>query len=184
MKVKTILTSLILLSLSAGTVAGEVGDKKKLTDDILRNWPYHAFLAIPRISEFNTLVSIEIVQEEEEEEVSTNCLNIDYFELRKKYKPDTVLDRESLHRLLCKAVKRAINRTPFSEIKDFFLNNEVVGLKFDFENGQIEFAEIPYPPKDPYSLLEDFFVYEDDEVLFGDIEFPREVESEIKETKL
>ncbi len=184
MKINIVILKFFLsLVLPLCAVANQSGDDAKLTETIRANWPYEAFLAIPRVAELKPIISIELL-DFRKQKIATKCLDIDYFEITKKYDREAVLDREPLHRLLCKAVKRALEKSRMSEFNDVFNEKETVGLRFDFSKGRVEFAEIPFPPMDPHDLLEDFFIDENHEDKFGDIDFPTEFVSEIKETSL
>ena len=162
-------------------------DNKKFNEEITLaispNWPYQAFLAIPRISQIKPMVSIEISKEDKTIS-STTCIEVGYFELQKKIKLKSILERESLHRLLCQAMKRAVKKTNVNIFLNQGFTKNHIGLRFDFYNGIIELAEIPYPPLDPFLLLEDVLVNEDDKILFGDIDLPKEIELDITETPL
>ena len=155
---------------------------EKITEAIRPNWPFHAFLAIPRISEMVPMVSVEI-SEEEKKIISTKCVEIEYYQKLKEIEPDTVLERKALHELLCKAMKRALQKTENPEFIENVYKGHPIGLKFNFYNGSVELTEIPYPPLDPLLTLDDVFV-DDDKMSFGGIDFPREEESEINETSL
>ena len=156
---------------------------QKLTELFRPNWPYEAFLAIPRIAEMLPILEIEI-SEEDGDVYSSNCVNIIYFELQKKIDPETVLERKSLHKLLCRAMKRAVEKTPTHVITQNFPDNHNIVLSFDFFNGVIKTIEIPYPPLDPLMELENVFIDEGVILGFGNIDFPGELELEINQTPL
>ena len=73
-----------------------------------------------------------------EEKIEIKCIELDYFEARKKFDSEAVLDRQPLHRLLCKTVKRAIQKSRHSEFSDLFDESEIVGLKFDFSKNTFD----------------------------------------------
>ena len=156
---------------------------QQLTKLFLPNWPYEAFLAIPRISEMRPTLGIEI-SKEDNTLYSLSCIEIYYHDMQKKFEPKTLLERESLHKLLCKSMKRAMRKTPLVHITQNFPNSYNIALRFDFFNGKIQFVETPYPPLDPLLKLEDIFLDEDDILNFGDIDFPDELEVEINQTPL
>ena len=155
----------------------------ELTNTIRLNWPYKAFLAIPRISEINPMVTVEIVEDGKIDD-SIICIEVNYFEIQKKFEPKLVLERDSLHRLLCKAMVKAIIKTKDLSFDGYFLPGDQVGLRFNFSLGEVKVGEIPFPPIDPVILLEDLFVDETENVNFGKLDIPVEEDSEIKETQL
>ena len=174
---------LIFVSLPAFAMQSEIDFNEKITELILPNWPYEAFLAIPRISEMKPILAIEISQEDEREN-SYNCIELYYFEMQKKFEPKAILDRESLHKLLCKAMKRAIQNTNKLLLVEYLEAYDTIALKFDFFSGYISSVEIPYPPLDPNEKLQNVFLDENAALNFGDIDLPKEVEPEIGQTSL
>ncbi len=156
----------------------------KITDLLRPNWPFYAFLAIPRISEMTPMVALETsVVEMEKKITSIECIELVYFQKRKAFEPKATLERESLHELLCRAMKRAIEKTESPNFLDSVFRDHKVGLKFNFSLGTVKLEEIPYPPLDPLSTLEDVFVGEE-AMVFGGIELPKEEILEINETPL
>ena len=156
---------------------------KNLTNLIRPNWPYEAFLAIPRISEMRPTLGIEI-SEDNQRILSSNCIELMYFDLQKEFEPELLLDRKSLHHLLCKAMRRAIKKTPEISILKFFQQSNSFALSFDFFEGKIEVVEIPYPPLSPLLKLENVFLDETEVLNFGGIDFPEELEVEINQAPL
>lgn len=176
---------MVFVFLSLPSFANEVDEhiNKKTTDLLTPNWPFEAFLAIPRIAEMKPILAIEI-SKEEQILVSANCIEIYYLELKKKFEPNAILERESLHNLLCKAMKRAVQKTDKLLVIKNFINYDSVGLSFDFFNGLISLVEIPYPPTDPISSLENVFLDEGVILNFGDIDLPEDLNLEISQTPL
>ena len=155
----------------------------RITDLLRPNWPYEAFLAIPRISEMTPILAIEFSKENRTIQ-STKCVELFYLELQKKFESTALLERESLHKLLCKAMKRAIHKTEQAMLIEKFPSSNDVTFRFDFFNGLVSIIEIPYPPLDPMAQLENVFLDENSVVNFGGIELPEEFELEISQTPL
>ena len=155
----------------------------KITEMLRSNWPYEAFLAIPRISEISSTLAIEISKDEGSFQ-SLNCIELYYLELKKKYDPDALLERESLHELLCKAMKRALDKTQRYSLIELFPNSRNIALKFNFFTGLVNVVEMPYPPLDPLTKLENVFIDDGIGLNFGGIDFPKPLELEITETPL
>ena len=156
---------------------------EKLTESIRPHWPYEAFLAIPRIAEIHPSLAVE-VSKQGQSVLTSSCIEIDHFELQKKFEPKAILERESLHKLLCKAMKRAIEKAPHHQIIEIFPKSTNIAFSFDFYNGLIKVIETPYPPLSPREKLENVFLDETDVLSFGDIDLPEEVELEINQTAL
>ena len=81
-------------------------------------------------------------------------------------------------------MKRALKKTEPSSIEKSFPGLYDVALRFDFFNGLINKVEIPYPPLNPILQLEDVFLDSNDDLVFGGIIFPEELEPEISQTPL
>ena len=156
---------------------------RKITELLKPNWPHYAFLAIPRIVEMQPILAIEILEKDKVIK-DLYCVQIRYFDQQKKFDPDAQLERESLHELLCKAMKRAVEKTSEGLIVQNFPYSSNIALTFDFFNGSVSVIEMPYPPLDPMTKLENIFLDESADLNFGDIEFPEELELEIKQTPL
>lgn len=168
------------LSLASGS---ETTLNHRLTDLIRPNWPYEAFLAIPRIAEISPTLSIEFSKDDRSIK-AYNCVELFYLELQKKFDPEAILERKSLHELLCKAMKRAIEKTSPSLIMESFPEVYDVALSFDFFNGVVKLVEIPYPPLSPLEKLGNLFLDEVGVLSFGDIDLPKELAVEISQTPL
>ncbi len=177
------IVSLVSVPSALLSKADIVDFNKRMTESIRINWPFYAFLAIPRITEMSPNVSFHILPDEKKIS-SIQCLELSYHEARKEFEPKAVLERKSLHKLLCKSMKRAIERTGYSIELYKGIKKREIGLKFNFYNGTVELVEIPYPPLDPSLKLEDVFVDEDKNMSFGGIDFPKDENLEISETPL
>ena len=75
-----------------------------------------------------------------------DSINLEYHELEKEFRPKAVLEREFLHEIMCKSIKKAVTKT--TGLQDILLSLAVreIGLKFDFLNGWIKIVKIPEPP--------------------------------------
>jgi hypothetical protein len=173
----------MFLSFPSFAMETDTNFNEKITKLLLPNWPYQAFLAIPRISEVAPTLSIEIVQEEEGVNIY-NCIELYHLKLQRKFDPKAILDRKSLHELLCKAMKRAVQKTDEFLVEEYWEVFDTITLQFDFFSGFISKVEIPYPPKSPLEKLQDVFLDENIKLNFGDIDLPRELEPEIGQTPL
>ena len=162
--------------------AGE-NNTKDLSEAFRPNWPFTAFLAIPRISEIKPMVVVKIGENMEFGE-PVKCIEVEYYEIEKKFNPSLLLERDSLHRLLCQAMIRAVLKTKVAPLPKDVLTGDEIGLRFDFYEGEVSVVEVPYPPIDPLILLEDLFVDDNGDVKFGDLDIPIEYDPEIKETPL
>ena len=109
------------------------------------NWEYESFWAIPRIGETKPIVAISLLAGKNT--VNVRCLDLEYLEIEKTFKPKTKLEREFLHKIMCKSINRAIQNT--SGLGRVVLKTGMteVGLRFDFLSGWIEIVQIPEPPK-------------------------------------
>ena len=177
------ITCFIFLSFPSFAMETEIDVNEKITKLFLPNWPYQAFLAIPRISEMKPILSIE----KSREDVSVykyNCIELYHLKLQKKFEPKATLDRKSLHELLCKAMKRAVQKTDIILLAQYLELYDTIALQFDFFSGYISLVEIPYPPIDPVEKLKNVFLDENVALNFGDIDFPKELKSEIGQTPL
>ena len=177
------ITFFVLLSLPSMASEPQELLNQKLTELLRPNWPYEAFLAIPRISEMRPTLAIEI-SKEDSSSYTSSCIEIFYSELQKKFESKTLLERDSLHKLLCKAMKRTVEKTPIFLITQKFPEYSNIALSFDFFNGLIRVVEMPYPPLDPLLKLENVFLDENVILSFGNINFPDDLELEINQTPL
>ena len=117
------------------------------------NWEFQAFWAIPRVGQTKPLVAVSVGSNGISEN-NIRCINLEYHELEKEFRPKVVLEREFLHRIMCKSIKKAVTKTP--GLKDILssLGVEELGLKFDFLNGWIQIKKIPQPPDPTDEIIE------------------------------
>ena len=79
--------------------------------------------------------------------VKVRCLDLEYLEIKKTFKPKAKLQREFLHKIMCKSISKALKNTKgLSQLVQRTGLLEV-GLRFDFQNGWIQFEKIPEPPQ-------------------------------------
>ena len=109
------------------------------------NWEFESFWAIPRIGETKPLVAISLLAGKNT--VNIRCLDLEYLEIKKTFKPKAKLEREFLHKIMCKSINRALQNTNGLEQVVLRTGLEEVGLRFDFLNGWIEIVQIPEPPQ-------------------------------------
>ncbi len=109
------------------------------------NWEIESFWAIPRIGETKPLVAISLLSGKNT--VNVRCIDLEYLKIKKTFKPKTKLEREFLHKIMCKSIKRALQNTSGLEQVVLRTGMEEIGLRFDFLNGWIEIVKIPEPPQ-------------------------------------
>ena len=109
------------------------------------NWQFESFWAIPRIGETKPLVGISLLAGKNT--VNVRCIDLEYLEIKKTFKPKAKLEREFLHKIMCKSINRALQNTNGLEQVVLRTGMEEVGLRFDFLNGWIEIVQIPEPPQ-------------------------------------
>ena len=109
------------------------------------NWEFQAFWAVPRVGQTKPLVAVSVGSNGISEN-NIRCINLEYHELEKEFRPKAVLEREFLHKIMCKSIKKAVAKT--TGLQDILLSLGVreIGLKFDFLNGWIQIKKIPEPP--------------------------------------
>ena len=116
------------------------------------NWQFESFWAIPRIGETKPVVAISLLAGKNT--VNVRCIDLEYLEIKKTFKPKTKLEREFLHKIMCKSIKRALQNTSGLEQVVLRTGMEEVGLRFDFLNGWIEIVQIPEPPQPDQDMHE------------------------------
>ena len=144
MKVYLIVLTMIVLTVK--TVFSQTTALNAEISTLIRpNWEFESFWAIPRVGDTKPVVAVRLVNGKNT--VGVRCLDLEYFEIKKTFKPKSVLKREFLHKIMCKSINRAIANT--NGLSQIFLRTglEEVGLKFDFLNGWIEIVKIPNPPQ-------------------------------------
>ena len=109
------------------------------------NWEFESFWAIPRIGDTKPVVAIS--SQVGKDILNVRCLDLEYLEIKKTFKPKAKLEREFLHKITCKSINRAIQNT--TGLRQVVLKSgmEEVGLRFDFLNGWVEIVKIPKPPQ-------------------------------------
>ena len=109
------------------------------------NWEFASFWAIPRVGDTKPIVVVSLLSEKNT--VNVRCLDLEYFEIKKTFKPKAKLKREFLHKIMCKSINRAIENT--NDLGRIVLKTGMreVGLRFDFLSGWIEIVKIPEPPQ-------------------------------------
>ena len=109
------------------------------------NWEFESFWAIPRIGDTKPVVAINLLVGKNN--VNVRCLDLEYLEIKKTFKPKAKLEREFLHKIMCKSIRRAIQNTKGLDQLVIRMGKEEVGLRFDFLNGWIQIVQIPEPPQ-------------------------------------
>ena len=109
------------------------------------NWEYESFWAIPRIGETKPIVAISLLAGKDK--INVRCLDLEYLEIKKTFKPKAKLEREFLHKIMCKSINRALRNTKGLDQLVLKTGMGEVGLKFDFQNGWIQIVKIPEPPQ-------------------------------------
>ena len=116
------------------------------------NWEFESFWAIPRVGDTKPIVAISLLSEKNS--VNVRCLDLEYLEIKKTFKPKAKLKREFLHKIMCKSIKRALQNT--NDLGQVVLKTGMteVGLRFDFLSGWIEIVQIPEPPQPEEEMYE------------------------------
>ena len=116
------------------------------------NWEFESFWAIPRVGDTKPIVAISLLSEKNN--VNVRCLDLEYFEIKKTFKPKAQLKREFLHKIMCKSINRALKNTNGLERIVLKTGMREVGLRFDFLSGWIEIVQIPEPPQPEEEMYE------------------------------
>ena len=116
------------------------------------NWEFESFWAIPRVGDTKPIVAISLLSEKNN--LNVRCIDLEYFEIKKTFKPKAKLKREFLHKIMCKSINRAIKNTNGLERIILKTGMREVGLRFDFLSGWIEIVRIPNPPQPDEGLHE------------------------------
>ena len=117
------------------------------------NWEFESFWAIPRIGDTKPIVAISLLSEKKT--LNVRCLDLEYLEIKKTFKPKAKLKREFLHKIMCKSINRAIKNTNGLGRLVLKTGMTEVGLRFDFLSGWIEIVTIPNPPKPDEGMHEE-----------------------------
>ena len=116
------------------------------------NWEFESFWAIPRVGETKPIVAISLLSQKNT--VNVRCIDLEYFDIKKTFKPKAKLKREFLHKIMCKSINRAIKNTNGLERIVLKTGMREVGLRFDFLSGWIEIVQIPEPPQPDEEMYE------------------------------
>ena len=144
--IKVFCTTVIALIISLKALFSQMSALNYEISSLVRpNWEYEAFWAIPRIGETKPIVAISLIAQKDK--VNVRCLDLEYLEIKKTFKPKAKLEREFLHKIMCKSINRALQNTNGLEQVVLRTGMEEVGLRFDFLNGWIEIVQIPEPPQ-------------------------------------
>ena len=116
------------------------------------NWEIESFWAIPRVGDTKPIVAISLSSGKNP--INVRCLDLEYLEIKKTFKPKAKLKREFLHKIMCKSINRALQNT--NGLGQVVLKTGMteVGLRFDFLSGWIEIVKIPNPPQPDEEMLE------------------------------
>ena len=144
--IKVLCTTLMIFLMSLKALFSQMNALNYEISSLVRpNWEFESFWAIPRIGETKPLVAISLLAGKNT--VNIRCLDLEYLEIKKTFKPKAKLEREFLHKIMCKSINRALKNTNGLEQVVLRTGLEEVGLRFDFLNGWIEIVQIPEPPQ-------------------------------------
>ena len=144
--IKVLCTTLMIFLMSLKALFSQMNALNYEISSLVRpNWEFESFWAIPRIGETKPLVAISLLAGKST--VNIRCLDLEYLEIKKTFKPKAKLEREFLHKIMCKSINRALKNTNGLEQVVLRTGLEEVGLRFDFLNGWIEIVQIPEPPQ-------------------------------------
>ena len=144
--IKIIPSTLIMFCITLKALFSQTAAMNAEISSLIRpNWEFESFWAIPRIGDTKPLVAISISGGNSK--VNVRCLDLEYLEIKKTFKPKAKLEREFLHKIMCKSINRALKNT--KGLGQLVLKTGMgeVGLKFDFQNGWIQIVKIPEPPQ-------------------------------------
>ena len=116
------------------------------------NWEFESFWAIPRVGDTKPTVVISFFSGKNT--VNVRCLDLEYLEIKKTFKPKAKLKREFLHKIMCKSINRAIQNTNGLGRVVLKTGMTEVGLRFDFLSGWIQIVKIPNPPQPDEGMRE------------------------------
>ena len=144
--IKVFCTTLMIFLMSQKALFSQMNALNYEISSLVRpNWEFESFWAIPRIGETKPLVAISLLAGKNT--VNIRCLDLEYLEIKKTFKPKAKLEREFLHKIMCKSINRALQNTNGLEQVVLRTGMEEVGLRFDFLNGWIEIVQFPKPPQ-------------------------------------
>ena len=146
-------TTVITLIISLKALFSQMSALNYEISSLVRpNWEYESFWAIPRIGETKPIVAISLIAGKDK--VNVRCLDLEYLEIEKTFKPKTKLEREFLYKIMCKSINRAVKNTNGLDQLILKTGMDEVGLQFDFLNGWIEIVKIPEPPQPDEEMYE------------------------------
>ena len=116
------------------------------------NWEIESFWAIPRVGDTKPIVAISLLSGKNT--VNVRCLDLEYLEIKKTFKPKAKLKREFLHKIMCKSINRALQNTNGLGRVVLKTGMTEVGMRFDFLSGWIEIVKIPNPPQPDEGMRE------------------------------
>ena len=144
--IKIIPTTLIMFCITLKALFSQTAAMNAEISSLVRpNWEFESFWAIPRVGDTKPIVAISISGENSA--VNVRCLDLEYLEIKKTFKPKAKLEREFLHKIMCKSINRALKNTKGLDKLVLKTGMGEVGLKFDFQNGWIQIVKIPEPPQ-------------------------------------
>ena len=146
------ITSLTLVVMVKATLAQMTALNAEISSLVRSNWEFESFWAIPRVGDTKPIVAISLLSGENT--VNVRCLDLEYLEIKKTFKPKAKLKREFLHKIMCKSINRAIQNTNGLGRLVLKTGMTEVGLRFDFLSGWIEIVRIPKPPQPDEGLHE------------------------------
>ena len=153
MLIKVFSITLLSLVISVKVAVAQITALNAELSSLVRpNWEFDSFWAIPRVGDTKPIVAISLLSEKNS--VNVRCIDLEYFEIKKKFKPKAKLKREFLHKIMCKSINRAIKNTNGLERIILKTGMREVGLRFDFLSGWIEIVRIPNPPQPDEGLHE------------------------------
>ena len=151
--IKVFSTTFITLIISLKALFSQMSALNYEISSLVRpNWEYESFWAIPRIGETKPIVAISLLTGKDK--INVRCLDLEYLEIEKTFKPKTKLEREFLYKIMCKSINRAVKNTNGLDQLILKIGMDEVGLRFDFLNGWIEIVQIPEPPQPDEEMYE------------------------------
>ncbi len=151
MSLKVVLTTLLMFLIASKTVFSQTTAINAEISSLVRpNWEFESFWAIPRIGDTKPRVAIPRVAISllaGKKTINVRCLDLEYLEIKKTFKPKAKVEREFLHKIMCKSINRALQNTVGLRQLVTRIGMEEVGLRFDFLNGWIQIIKIPEPPQ-------------------------------------
>ena len=146
------ITFLTLVVMVKATSAQMTALNAEISSLVRSNWEFESFWAIPRVGETKPIVAISLLYEKNT--VNVRCLDLEYLEIKKTFEPKAKLKKEFLYKIMCKSIKRALQKTNGLERIVLRTGMTEVGLRFDFLSGWIEIVEIPEPPQPDEEMRE------------------------------